>query len=268
MLYFAMAVYLRRRNPQSFDAFVMLVAMAVLFFVITVSLYFSRHWITVCWAVQAAVLLWAAVRIVDQRLFLGGIALLFIALCKFALHDLTNIFHLDPTVIAFTAGFAPAFAERWLTSLTVLVATFAGAMVLGDSAAKQKLSAARDVRTLLLAIFGIVAFAVLNIEVAGYFYDYVRPARFAAISVLWALFATALMILGFARSAATLRGCSLVLFAVTLLKVFLWDMAHVSTPYRIISFLVVGLLLIGASYLYHRFKIRINPAEETDSPTA
>lgn len=267
-LYFAMAVYLRRRNPQSLDAFVMLVAMAVLFFVITVPLYFSRHWITVCWAVQAAVLLWAAVRIVDERLFLGGIFLLFITLCKFALHDLINIFHLDPSVMAFTAGFAPAFAERWLTSLTVLAATFAGATVLGYSAAQQKLSAARDARNLLLAIFGIVTFTVLNMEVAGYFYDYARPARFAAISVLWALFALALMILGFARSAATLRRCSLVLFAVTLLKVFLWDMAHVSTPYRIISFLVVGILLIGASYLYHRFRIRIIPASATDSPAA
>ena len=268
MLYFAMAVYLRRRNPQSLDAFVMLVAMAVLFFVITVPLYFSRHWITVCWAVQGAVLLWAAVRIVDERLFFGGIALMFIALCKFALHDLTAIFRLDPSVMAFTAGFAQAFAERWLTSLTVLAATFAGAMVLGDSAPKEKLPVVRDARNLLLGIFGIVAFAVLNMEVAGYFYDYARPARFAAISVLWALFATALMILGFARSATTLRRCSLVLFAVTLLKVFLWDMAHVSTPYRIISFLVVGVLLIGASYLYHRFKIRISPAQGTDSPTA
>jgi Predicted membrane protein (DUF2339) len=260
MLYFAMAVYLRRRNPQSLDAFVMLVAMSVLFFVITVPLYFSRHWITVCWAVQAAVLLWAAVRIVDQRLFFGGIVLLFIALCKFACHDLINIFHFDPSVMAFTDGFAPACAERWFTSLTMLAATFAGAMVLGDSAAKQKFAGARETRTLLLAIFGILAFAVLNIEVAGYFYDYARPARFAAISVLWALFATALMILGFARTATT--------FAVTLLKVFLWDMAHVSTPYRIISFLVVGVLLIGASYLYHRFKIRISPAQGTDSPTA
>lgn len=264
-LYFGMAVYLRRRNPQSLDAFVMMVAMAVLFFVITVPLYFSRHWITVCWAVQATVLLWAAVRIVDERLFFGGIVLLFIALCKFAFHDLIDIFHLDPSVMAFTAGFAPAFAERWLTSLTVLAATFAGARVLGDSAAQQKLSAARDARNLLLAIFGILAFAVLNIEVAGYFYDYARPARFAATSVLWALFATALMVLGFARSVTTLRRVSLVLFAVTLLKVFLWDMAHVSTPYRIVSFLVLGLMLIGASYLYHRYKARIDVPAATDT---
>jgi len=264
-LYFAMAVYLRRRNPQSLDAFVMMVAMAVLFFVITVPLYFSRHWITVCWAVQAAALLWAAVRIVDQRLFFGGIVLLFLALGKFAFHDLLNIFHFDPSVMAFTAGFAPAFAERWLTSLTVLAATFAGAIVLGDSTTKQKLPGARDARNLLLAIFGILAFAVLNIEVAGYFYDYARPARFAAISVLWALFATALMILGFARSVTTLRRVSLVLFAVTLLKVFLWDMAHVSTPYRIVSFLVLGLMLIGASYLYHRYKARIDAPAATDT---
>jgi len=267
-LYFTMAAYLRRRNPNRLDAFIMLVAMGVLFFVITIPLYFSRHWITVCWAVQAAVLLWAAVRIKDERLHYGGIVLLFVALCKFAFYDLSNIFHLNLTVMAFSEGFTTNVAERWLTSLTVLAATFASAMVLRKWVSEDKLLAARETRNLLFSIFGILAFAVLNIEVAGYFYDYARPARFAAVSVLWALFATALMILGFARQVSILRRCSLVLFAATLLKVFLWDMAHVSTPYRIVSFLVVGILLIGASYLYHRFRIRISPPPDTDSLAA
>lgn len=72
--------------------------------------------------------------------------------------------------------------------------------------------------------------------------------------MLWALFSLALMVLGFLRHQAVLRLCALGLFAVTVLKVFLVDMARVSTPFRIISFVVLGLLLIGASYLYHRYK--------------
>ena len=112
-----------------------------------------------------------------------------------------------------------------------------------------------------LGLFGILLFVAMNIEVAACFHDYIPRAGFASISVLWALFATALMILGFARNKALLRRCSIVLFAATIIKVFVRDMANVDTPFRILSFLVLGLMLVGASYLYHRFKDRILPAD-------
>jgi uncharacterized membrane protein len=44
------------------------------------------------------------------------------------------------------------------------------------------------------------------------------------------------------------------------LKVFVVDLANVSTPFRIISFVVLGLMLIGASYLYYRYREYIVPA--------
>jgi uncharacterized membrane protein len=43
------------------------------------------------------------------------------------------------------------------------------------------------------------------------------------------------------------------------LKVFVVDLANVSTPFRIISFVVLGLMLIGASYLYYRYREYIVP---------
>lgn len=45
---------------------------------------------------------------------------------------------------------------------------------------------------------------------------------------------------------------------VAVLKVFLYDLSNLQTPFRIISFIVLGLILFGASYLYARFKDRIN----------
>ncbi len=61
-----------------------------------------------------------------------------------------------------------------------------------------------------------------------------------------------------------LDNISMVLFAATVLKLFVRDMANVETPYRILSFLVVGLLLVAASYLYHRYaaQILLPPDEE------
>lgn len=257
-VYGVMAAYLRRRNPRSTDAFVLLVAMTALFLIVTVPLLFARHWITVFWAVQAAVLVWAAVRVADERLLHAGAGLLFVAVFKFLCWDLVFLFDLTLPDLYYRGGYELHAAERWITAVMVLSATFAAATMLWrDSAEPRRLPSGSVSSRLLYSVFGAFIFVILNVEAAAWFYDFARPARFAAISVLWALFAIVLMLWGFAKGIAVLRRCSLALFAVTLAKVFLSDMSNVSTPYRIVSFLVLGLMLIGASYLYHRFKGRL-----------
>jgi uncharacterized membrane protein len=88
-----------------------------------------------------------------------------------------------------------------------------------------------------------------------------EEARFAAlvwISVAWALYAAALVGIGFVRDRAPVRWLGLAVFALTVGKVFLLDLASLRTSYRIGSFLVLGLLLVGASFLYQRAR-RVTP---------
>jgi uncharacterized membrane protein len=72
------------------------------------------------------------------------------------------------------------------------------------------------------------------------------------VSVAWAVYASALLVAGFLRSHAHLRWAGLGVFLITLGKVFLGDMAGLSAVYRIGSFLVLGVALVAASYLYQR----------------
>lgn len=72
------------------------------------------------------------------------------------------------------------------------------------------------------------------------------------ISVVWAAYAAALVSIGFARGKAGLRWMGLGVFALTLGKVFLVDMARLDAVYRIGSFLALGALLVAASFLYQR----------------
>jgi uncharacterized membrane protein len=57
---------------------------------------------------------------------------------------------------------------------------------------------------------------------------------------------------GFIRSRAPVRYAALALFGLTVLKVFLVDLAAVRTAYRILSFLVLGVVLLGVSLLYQK----------------
>jgi uncharacterized membrane protein len=74
------------------------------------------------------------------------------------------------------------------------------------------------------------------------------------ISVLWAVYATILMIVGFWRRVGALRYIALGIFLLLLGKIFLVDTRTVETIYRIAGFLVTGLALVGVSYLYQYLK--------------
>jgi uncharacterized membrane protein len=72
------------------------------------------------------------------------------------------------------------------------------------------------------------------------------------LSVLWTLYAAVALGWGFARSRAPVRYAALALFGLTALKVFYVDLSAVRTAYRIVSFLILGVVLLGVSLLYQK----------------
>ncbi len=70
------------------------------------------------------------------------------------------------------------------------------------------------------------------------------------ISVMWAAYGAALMVVGFWRKVPMLRYIALGLFVLLLAKVFILDTSRVKNVYRIAAFLATGVTLVGVSYLY------------------
>jgi len=61
-----------------------------------------------------------------------------------------------------------------------------------------------------------------------------------------------LMMIGFWRASAFLRWQALVLIAFTTIKVFVYDTSELDHIYRILSFIVLGILLLAISFAYQR----------------
>jgi len=74
------------------------------------------------------------------------------------------------------------------------------------------------------------------------------------ISIMWAVYGAVLMMVGFWRKSRMLRYIALGLFALLLVKVFIWDTRTVKSVYRIAAFLATGVTLVGVSYLYQFLK--------------
>lgn len=115
-------------------------------------------------------------------------------------------------------------------------------------------------------VANLMALAYLSLEVFGFYHSWgeqlalgvnISNAIQMTLSVIWTVYAIGLVVAGFIWKNRPLRFMAIVIFAITILKVFLFDLANLDTIYRIISFIVLGGLLVVVSYLYQRYKDRI-----------
>jgi uncharacterized membrane protein len=72
------------------------------------------------------------------------------------------------------------------------------------------------------------------------------------MSSLWAVVGLVLLAVGLRRDWRDLRIGGLVLFAIAVAKIFLYDLSALSAMARALSFLAVGLVLLFAAFLYQR----------------
>jgi uncharacterized membrane protein len=87
-------------------------------------------------------------------------------------------------------------------------------------------------------------------------------AKQLSLSVVWGLYASGLLIVGQLRRLVLLRVMGLALLSLTIVKAFFWDLSSLDRIYRIISFIMLGAILLVVSYFYQR---RNQEAEEQDS---
>ena len=75
-----------------------------------------------------------------------------------------------------------------------------------------------------------------------------------ALSILWGISSLVLIALGIRSKKKHLRIGAIILFAVTLIKLLLYDLSHMDTIAKTIVFVALGLLLLVISFLYNKYK--------------
>ncbi len=132
-----------------------------------------------------------------------------------------------------------------------------GAVVGFFSAGYALLAPKRNARTAGI-FFGFCALGMLfiysTLELNSLLHTYVEGMRAGGVSILWSLFALALILRGIGRNERVLRYLGLALFAIVAWKVFFVDLARLDQFFRIIAFIVLGLLVLAGSFVYLKYK--------------
>jgi len=106
------------------------------------------------------------------------------------------------------------------------------------------------IRKLFTVVSTVLLFIYITLEVNTFFYWYIKPFQEGAVSVAWALFAIAYLIIGLVRSSKSWRYSGLALFVVVVGKVFLIDLSEMLIVYRVIAFMILGVILMLGSFAY------------------
>ncbi len=246
-------------------------ALAIGFITVAIPIRLDAHWITMGWFVEVAVLLWIADRIHSELLNVFAIGALILGVGRLLLID--NFYVTRPIFNTRMATYAVAIA------------------VLGAVAwfgSRRKDEAARTMAAVSVVALNLLALIALSREVADYYsremtslrpqgqwnpsawtdWHHVKIARDFTYSALWMAYGTMLMGVGFWRRSAFVRWQALVLIAFTIGKVFLYDVSELDRGYRIVSFIVLGALLLAISFMYQRDWLKLSSHNNSkESPT-
>jgi uncharacterized membrane protein len=262
-IYLGLGTLLQRRagaEPETLKVVTLLhIAIAIAFITIAIPLKLNAHWITIGWLIESAALLLIAVRTRTDFLRYFAGATLALGVARLLILDSGQI----QSALVLNARFA-----------TYLVAI---AILGGIVAAGERFASEREMPFVKLAGLGLnlLALIALTLEAHDYFSRQITAASGIAgyseryrqldlawnfsYSAIWLVYGAGMMIFGFWKRDAFVRWQALVLMALTIGKVFVFDTWALEKVYRILSFIGLGVVLMAISYIYHRDWLKLSP---------
>ncbi|MDX1967246.1 MAG: DUF2339 domain-containing protein, partial [Planctomycetaceae bacterium] len=203
--------------------------------------------LTLLWLVVCGLLLWEAVARNHRGLLNAATVAVFAVILKLLVIDIPS-WSLSPQFL-YDGGYSFHDAALRLLDFGSVVGFFA--LAYACVAGKP-----RDVdAATVFAICGMaVLFVFLTLEVNSFLYAYLDGLRFGGVSILWSIFAFSWLLRGIWRNQRSLRYAGLILFAITIAKVFFRDLAELDQFYRIIAFIVLGVVVLAGSFIYLKYR--------------
>jgi uncharacterized membrane protein len=250
-------------------------ALAIGFITIAIPIRLDGHWITIGWMVEAGVLLWLANRIHSDFLNMFAIAALAFGVVRLVVID--------------NFGVSPLIFNARMATYAVAIAVLAAVAWYGSRRTDEIGGTATATAIVALNVLALVA---LSHEISDYYAQQVsalvpRGARWNvatavnfhrlkiaedfSYSALWMVYGSILMVVGFLRRSAFVRWLALLLVAATTVKVFVYDVSQLDRAYRIVSFIVLGILLLSISFVYQRDWLQLSGRDNVprgESPQA
>lgn len=218
--------------------------------------YISLFATTCLWLLCSIPLLWFGLKHHNKILFFVGCGGYFLAVALSALWSLS----LPPIAL-----FTPILNLRFLVMLLIAI----GAFMLGRWLKGTQFIKNVKLWSMILHLgISLLLFELISVEIRDGFAKAlfllnsnggeealrIENMKQLTISLAWILYSFILMVIGIWRKIKATRILAFSLFGLSILKIFIFDLAFLDTLYRIFSFMVLGFILLGVSYVYGKYR--------------
>lgn len=297
LVYLLTAYLVSARNREDKYGVLALGGIGLVLLTIAVPIQLDKNWVTIAWAVEGLLLVWFGFLLKNENIRRFSLAVFVITVFRlfffdselpFPIKDFQLIFnqrfftYLVGTASLFGAGLLYWFykdnvlpEERLAPAALAVTANFLLVLIFSMEAIsffdqkidfyERQLRTVREPFPLNQNLYGIdqrqqEKFAQAEFERQEKFRDETKPLRNAknlSLSIIWALYASILMVAGIIGRFKSSRWLAIILFGIVIFKVFLYDITALSAIYRILSFIILGVILLVISFLFYRYKDKI-----------
>ncbi len=252
-------LHLRRKdlNAREEIAIPALTLRAAILAAVAVPVQLDGAWIVVGWAAEAVLLMTLSSWLVMRELRWAGYTLLAAMLAWLLAVD---TFDVD------LSAFRPVINWRFLSFAVGIAALYSAwwPAFRRRSRVNGTEDDVREKRFALPALLALANFATLwlfSAEIIAAAYSEVFDLTDAArenlasmgLSLLWGAYAATLIALGVVKKWRWVRVAGLALLAAPVIKLFAYDSRTLEQEYRVIAFIVLGLILLAGGLLYQRY---------------
>ena len=296
MVYMALAYIVNKTNYTDKALNIFLPGLAVVFLSIAVPLQFSGPWIAVAWLIESIVLYSIASVISNRGFQIMGAVVYGLGLLNLFIWVSRNLVTTFSDLYYRKFVFVPIFNTTFFMFVIAIITSYIIAYIYKRFGSTDVSIQKRGI-VVFVVIANILTVYVLSTQITFYYssvrssltktyqtqidevqkystgydnnqmindastkyyssYESINNRSNTLVSILWTLYAAILIAVGFVKRLSGIRRLGLILFFITAVKVVInvWSLGQL---YRIISFVVFGLIALIASFAYAKYKDRL-----------
>ncbi|MYC31478.1 MAG: DUF2339 domain-containing protein [Chloroflexi bacterium] len=257
----AYGILMRHREQVNLSMFSVGVALVLLSIAVPVQL--SGSWVGPAWAIEGAVLVWVSFFIRMPQLRWFAVAAFAVTLGWLLVIDLPGHFGVY-SYMGWDAGTEwPVVNTYFLSHVMIIAAAYVSAFFWWKNRGETPYEWEAFAPPALVVAANLLTLWALSVQVDEAVYLWVqgpdtpnyvvRNTTSLSLSGLWTVYAAVLIVLGIWKQQRWLRLGGLVLLAIPVLKLFLYDSFELDQGYRVAAFIGLGALLLAGGFLYQRY---------------
>jgi uncharacterized membrane protein len=232
------------------------IGLAMTLIAVGIGVQFDSDAAIIGWAVEGAAAAWFGLRANRYPFLIGGFILWILSAVQ-----------LFESYTATPASFTAIVNVRTLATLFVVVSGY----IIGWRLSSRPRAEVGRLRLGVHVIASALTLRWITAEIQSfwdvrettpqaYLYEHVM------LSLAWGLYGAAVIAIGLRRNFAPQRYIGIVVITFTSLKVFFYDLWELGGIYRIVGFIVFGVLLVTVSYLYQKRRALSSSAQSPPPP--